>query len=556
MRKISFSTLLFFLLFSNLMAQVGELDPSFADGGILQWNVTGRMNNSDGMAVQPDGKIVIGLTGEFDQEIDLDIGVVRINPDGSVDETFGENGIFHIDNPVGSDIMYHLELLDDGSIMVGGGWASTQYDQDFLLIKLDSDGNLDPSFGEGGLAIHSVNLKEDYIRDFTFDDDGKIIAGGISYNVIGLEIRNVVSRFNANGTIDPTFGDNGNFIWNWGDTYNDIRCVEITEDRGILASGRSVPAGTDRHSIYKILEDGSAMDSTFAVNGELLAPFNGTAYGMIVHSNGSIMITGQNSGVMGNDLIILAYNQDGTPNTNFGQDGIFLIDVLSGDVGLDLIEQSDGKVIACGESGVFLGSPPRAFLSVRVTENGELDTSWGGEGYVRTENGWMAWANNIAIQADGKVLLTGPTAHDFNEMQVVRYGNFIDADGDTFGVDEDCDDMNASIYPGAEEIPNNGIDEDCDGMDLTVGIHDEELTNYFKVYPNPADNNVTIEIANSEINIELIEISDYQGKKVKSIFKTPTNQKFPIDLEQFPQGLWLITFHTNKGVLIKKVVKI
>ncbi|MCB0651262.1 MAG: T9SS type A sorting domain-containing protein [Saprospiraceae bacterium] len=606
MKKFFYTAILLLLCNPMLYSQVGELDPSFADGGILSWSASGNNNNPQGIGIQSDGKIVVTFTGAFTAPGDLDLAVTRLNTDGTVDSTFANNGIFQLANPIGVEIIYHLDILEDDAIMIGGGYAVTAYNQDFILVKLKPDGALDTSFGDNGLAIHPVQIKEDYIRDFTFTAEGKILAAGISYDSIGSEIRHVVSRFEANGVIDTTFGDHGNFIWNYGDIYNDTWNIAITDDGNIITSGKSAPFGTDRLAVYKILADGSAIDSTFAVNGEILAPFNGTAYGMIIHSNGNILITGQNSGPSGNDLIVLAYNQDGTPNTNFGQDGIFLIDVELGDVGYNLIEQPDGKIIACGQSGVLFGTPAPGFFSVRLDENGILDTSWGGTGHVTTINGWMGWAQDMAIQADGKILMTGVSAHDNNELQVVRYGNFIDVDMDTYGMGEDCNDNDFAINPGATEIPNNDIDEDCDGIALIIDLDmdgydsdkdcddnnaavnpgaveipyngldddcdattpDDDLDgDGFNLADDCDDTNAYInpnatEIPNNEIDEDcdgmdlMVGVQETALAQQFKVYPNPTNNAVTIDFDHSAVSIDFIEVRNNLGEQVKKIIEV
>jgi uncharacterized delta-60 repeat protein len=597
MQKIFTTTVLTLLFFSTLFSQVGELDPSFAENGILTWNPSGNHENCHGIAVQPDGKIVLAFTYSAPVGNSLDFAVGRINEDGSIDSTFATNGIYHLDNPIGSDLLYHLELLEDGSIMVAGGYAVEEYDQDFALLKLKSDGSPDISFGDNGLVTHKVDTKEDYARDIEFNEHGQIIVSGISYNSGEYEIRQALARFNEDGQIDSTFGNYGTLVWNYGDIYNQNYSLEIGEDGSIFTAGKSAPFGNDRLAVYKILPDGSGLDSTFATNGELLAPFGSIAYGMIIHSNGNILVTGPNYGVNGADLIVLAYNQDGTPNENFGQEGTFLIDAWPNDIGLNLIEQSDGKIIACGESGGSIFAPPaRGFFSVRMDENGILDTSWGGDGYVRTETGWMAWASDIAIQADGKVLLTGVSADANNDIQVARYGNFIDADQDGYGVDtdcndavfainpgaeetpyngldddcnsetpdddldgdgfvldDDCDDENADINPDAIEIPGNDVDENCDGF--VVGINETELAQQFKVYPNPTNDIVYIEFDTNTPAFDHIQIQDFTGRVVRNIRTNGAENKQEISLADLPQGFWMIVIPTTEGTAVKRIMK-
>ncbi len=554
MKKVFTSVLMLLSFTTSIFSQAGELDPSFADGGILTWNVSGNHNNGHGIAVQPDGKILIALTGGFPEDNEFDIGIVRINEDGSIDSTFSHDGIYHLDNPVGSDLVYHLELLDDGNIMVAGGYATEAYDQDFILIRLKSDGSPDASFGENGLAIHSIGSEEDYARCITFDQNGKILVGGISYNPDPevYEIRHVISRFNTNGSIDTTFGINGNFVWNNGGIYNETWNIEVADDGNILTSGKTSPNGTDRMCIYKVLEDGSAFDTTFANSGEMLATFGSMAYGMIIHSNGNLLITGPNYNVEGADLVVLAYDQDGALNTDFGQEGVFLIDVHAVDIGLNLIEQSDGKIIAVGESGAQLfGTPPRGFFSTRMFADGALDTSWGGEGHVTNVTGWMGWASDVAIQPDGKVLLTGVTANDYNELQVIRYGNYIDADMDGYELNEDCNDQVFEINPGAEEIANNGIDEDCDGMDLLVGIDEVNSTDLFELFPNPATTIVQLQPNPGSPTIQKLELVDYTGRVIRELDSEVRN----IPIVDLPAGIWFFRIYTNEGLFIKKLVK-
>lgn len=471
MQKISTLIIAFLLFTSLLFSQAGVLDPSFANGGIMLWDVSGGQDTGKGIAVQEDGKIVIAGSGGFTAALAFDIYVVRLNEDGSVDPTFATDGVYRYANPLGSDLLFQMDILEDGKILVAGSHGASAPNPEFLLLKLNSDGTPDTTFGTDGIKITTIDVSEDYARCFTFNDAGQIIVGGNSHKPGFGYQRNVVVRYEANGVIDSTFGTNGIFMWNNNNTYNDVHRIAMADDGNILAAGRAAPFGTDRLSVYKILADGSGLDSTWADNGAILAPFEGQAYGMIIHSNGTILLTGQNSTAMGNDLIVLAYNQDGTPKTDFGQDGVFLIDVNISEVGLSIFEQQDGKIVACGESGGTIFSPPsRAFFSVRMDENGVLDTSWGeGTGYVRTETStWMAFSNASTIQPDGKVLLTGLSAITNNDLTVIRYGNFVDQDMDTYGLGDDCNDLNFDINPGATEIPNNDVDENCDGIALVI----------------------------------------------------------------------------------------
>ena len=472
----SFTLVILFLFASRLIiAQAGILDPSFADGGIFNVDLNGSHDVPQGIALQEDGKMVVILSEDYPGVPNFDIAIVRLNSDGTIDSTFADNGIYHYINPVATDLAYHIQVLEDGKILGAGAHGTSAANPDLLLIKLNADGSPDPSFGTNGISIQPVDASEDYIRSFVVNEEGQIIAGGYSYPPGFYAARNFVARFNSNGSLDSTFAENGIFIWNDNQTFNHIHDVAFAEDGGILACGRSAPFGADRISLYKILEDGSALDSTFATNGEMLAPFEGTANGMIVHSNGNILITGNSSAINGTNLVVLAFDQGGVPIADFGIDGVSYFSAEDYNYANSIIEQVDGKIMVAGNSGgsIFTGGPPGALLSVRFEENGVIDPSWGETGYVLTPiPGTIgATANDIVIQPDGKVVLAGQHAADGgNDMVVARYGNFIDQDEDGYGIDVDCNDLVFAINPGAEEIPNNDIDEDCDGIAQVIDL--------------------------------------------------------------------------------------
>lgn len=550
-----FVLMLFFTLVSY--GQPGILDATFATDGLLQFDVAGGHDNGHGIAVQPDGKIVVTASATH-SGFSFDIVVLRLHEDGSLDTSFGDGGMYRYANANGSDLVYELTLVEDGSIFVVGGHSETPANTEMLIIKLNDKGSPDPSFGTDGVVIQTIDTSEDYAHSLAFTADGQLIVGGFSYKPGFSFKRNVLCRFDADGTLDTSFGVNGIFMWNDDDTRSEVWNIAITDDGGILASGKSTPSGTDRLSLYKVKADGSSLDSSFGTGGEVLAPFEGTAYGMIVHSNGNILLCGPSSGLMGRDLIVLAYHQNGTPNTDFGTDGIFLVNNDINDVGLNITEQSDGKIVVCGESGgTFIMPPPRAFFSVRMDENGVLDTTWGGTGMVVTDlSDLFAFANDVTMQpADGKILLTGAAAFTQNDLIVARYNNYVDADGDGFPLGEDCVDSNFDINPGAVEIPDNEIDEDCDGFDLATGIAETTLAQQFLLYPNPTKDRVYLEFTSSLLVPEWIQISAYSGKVLKTIKGDFRNGQMMMDTAEFPAGLLVFSIFTKEGVIVKRVVK-
>jgi uncharacterized delta-60 repeat protein len=473
-------TILFSILFAGVSAyaQPGTLDSSFVGTGILLTDISGGTETSSDIIVQPDGKILVAMAADYDpSSLSFDFVVMRFQEDGTVDSSFAVNGIYHYENPLGSDIPYDMELLDDGSIFVAGSYSGMAGDADFMVIKLDADGNPDPAFGQDGAVVYSVDAGLDYARGIAVRADGKILLAGYSHVPNFSFKRDVVMRLHSDGALDTIFGNNGIFMWNDNSTSNELYAVIEAPDGGILTSGFANPGGTNRIALYKVLEDGQGLDTLFGNNGEVLAPIEGKGYGLLMHPNGNILVGGNSfNNATGSDFAVLAYNQDGSPNTNFGNNGSFFGDADVLDYGLDIAIQSDGKILISGESGQGFLGPPRRFTTARCDADGILDTSWGDNGIVKTVTSTVfAFANAVTVQpADGKVLVTGASASSGgNDLTIVRYGNFIDADMDGYSVAEDCDDNNMDVNPGAPETPYNGIDDDCNPMTPDDDLDDD-----------------------------------------------------------------------------------
>jgi uncharacterized delta-60 repeat protein len=471
MNKIFTLTFLLGCLVFSANAQDGGLDSTFAQTGVLLLDFIQANETANDVVIQDDGKIVVLASGSYGSN-NLNVEMVRLLENGTIDSTFANNGYFFVDNPAGSDIPYDLDLQDDGSFLIAGDYANTTNNLSMAVYKVTAEGVLDSMFGTNGVATLAIDTMQDYARTLEVAADGSIFVGGVS-QIPGFSFyRSVVGKFTATGVVDSTFGTNGAFVWNADSIITDIRSMEIMPDGHLLVSGRAKPAGTDRISLYKVLNDGSGLDASFGTDGGVLAPYQGTGFDIAIHPNGNILVTGQNSTNQGDNLVLAAYDQNGAPVADFGTNGVSFVDADINDRGFSILVQPDGKIIASGESGgTFFQGGPRQFMAARFDAMGVPDSTWGENGVVRTLTSTIfAFSNGSALQPDGKVILVGASATPTtqNDLTVVRYNNFIDADMDGFSIADDCDDFNADINPDAEEIPNNDIDENCDNEILVI----------------------------------------------------------------------------------------
>jgi uncharacterized delta-60 repeat protein len=209
----------------------GSVDRSFGTDGLAIADmldyVEGMGEEVRALAVQADGKVVaVGYVGKYNEshrgEQDTsDMGVVRFNPDGSVDETFGRQLInfprFDADHPriEGAN---EVVLQPDGKVLVGGttgGWAGDRPKSAFALLRLNADGSPDTTFGDGGKLMTPFPMAPDPIDLRGMNDggslhhlallgDGRIVAVG---TVASANI--ALARYTADGRLDPSFGNGG-----------------------------------------------------------------------------------------------------------------------------------------------------------------------------------------------------------------------------------------------------------------------------------------------------------------------------------------------------------
>lgn len=413
-----------FLGLSNATGQDGTLDSTFAENGILAIDFSKKTDTGHGLAIQPDGKILVSMSGNLTGT--FDIVVVRLLEDGSFDTTFADKGIYAYGAPNFTDLNYGITLAEDGSIFAFGGYGVSAPNTDLVIIKLDPYGVPDPTFGTDGVFLYPYGEGEEYVHAVTIAPDGKILYAG-NTSVPGFSLSShLVGRLHPDGTIDTSFGDQGFYQWNDVGTTNETWDIELLADGSMLTCGKNVPAGKNRPCLYKLLPDATGIDSTFGINGFIEAPYEGSANQMAIHPNGRILLAASDLTSQGYNIVVLAYDQDGVEDLTFGTDGVVQVDNDITDYASFIVVQDDGKIIVGGESGgtLFMGNK-RGYFTVRMNEDGIIDPSWGGTGMVTTQTSdFFAFANDCAIQPDGRVLVTGASAtNSGNDCVVVRYNN-------------------------------------------------------------------------------------------------------------------------------------
>jgi uncharacterized delta-60 repeat protein len=347
---------------------------------------------------------------------------------GDLDLTFGTGGTVLSENPEpGYDYDLALALIrqPDGKLVAAGRSRSN-----FALARFTSNGVLDTTFGSGGWVTTDFAGGSDEIRALGIQPDGKLVAAG--YAGVGNFNDFALARYNANGTLDPTFGTGGKVTTHFGAGSSTASAMVIRPNGKLLVGGSSGSANP-RFTVVRFNPNGS-LDASYGTGGAAITDFapGGEHIHALVHvGSGKVVAAGYASSVGGSDFALVRYSAGGVLDTTFGVAGKTITDfAVSSDYAQALALRTDGKLVA---GGVSNGN----FALGRYTSAGLLDTTFGTAGKVTTDFGESDEVNALVLQG-GKILAAGstgvsiPEVYTAVEWALARYyaGGTLDA---TFG---------------------------------------------------------------------------------------------------------------------------
>ncbi len=235
----------------------GSLDLGFGTSG----KVTTDFGSSDeayGVTMQSDGKIL--LAGRRYGTGGKGIALARYHADGSLDTSFGVGGLVTTSVGTVGDAAYSIALQSDGKIVVGGR-SHNGTANDFVLLRYSTDGVLDPQFGTEGKVITDIAQDSDIGFSLAIQRDGKILLGGSIYNGNASEM--AIVRYHADGTLDSAFGNSGKVITSIGANGSQAWGISVQLDGKILLVGSSSSGMNSDIALVRYKENGS-LDTRFA----------------------------------------------------------------------------------------------------------------------------------------------------------------------------------------------------------------------------------------------------------------------------------------------------
>jgi uncharacterized delta-60 repeat protein len=419
----------------------GDLDPAFGSAGKVMTDFANSTDIANAVALQADGKIVVvGTTYINNDYSGEDFAIARYNPNGTLDATFGTNGKVTTDFPGLAAVASAVVVQPDGKILVAGGaFPQFTFAGDFKVARYNPNGSLDTTFGSGGIVTTSFPGQGSYAFSLALQPDGKIIAAGTDFvNFSSDDSSNTdfaLARYRPDGTPDSTFGSGGQITTDFDGFNDDVFSVLVQPDGKIVAVGSAKnPVNYYDFALVRYLATG-AIDTTFGSAGRVRTDFGAhnfdQARAAVLQPDGKIVAAGfaisQNGGVQ--NFAVARYGSNGVLDPAFGSGGKRQIDFGSCCQSANrVLLQDDGKIIVVGYPNTE--SSDSDFLLARLSSNGTLDATFGGDGRVRTSFGDLnGGANGAVLQPDGKIVAVGFQATNTSKWAQFAMARYLDSPG-------------------------------------------------------------------------------------------------------------------------------
>jgi uncharacterized delta-60 repeat protein len=422
------------------------------------------------------------------------------------------------------------------------------------------------------------------LSSIALQSDGKIVVAGNLFNSSFTISHFVLVRYNTNGLLDTTFGIDGRVITNLSDKLDKITSIVIQNDGKILASGTtSDDSNFSDFSIVRYNSDGT-LDPSFGNNGITITSIRtwDFGYAMVLQDNNSIVVSGSTSNefnpVFGPDydFLVLKYDKYGVLDATFGNGGSIIIGTTeANEKALSVNILPDGKIVIGGEHHIMKYS----FMISQLLPNGDLDTSFGNNGVVLNEL-TSQFIESVAMQTDGKFLITeyngtgGCCSADIKLIRFLADGNF----DYTFGSNgivttnflNENNQANSIAIQDDGKIIIGGISGNQIHYDYGLARFNSELAlsnpinsigiNTFLAYPNPVNQSINLDFSLQDSQKISVDLFNINGVKVANLLNNIefssgfTSQNLPLP-ETLSKGVYFLSISNGTLLSNMKIVK-
>ena len=288
----------------------GTLDVNFNGTGKVITAIGSGNAAAYSVALQSDGKIVVA--GRCSNGTNTDFCLARYLASGALDMSLNSTGTVITTIGSGNDVARGVALQPDGKIVVAG-YCSNGTTYDFCLARYLASGTLDVSFNGSGTVITPIGVGDDYAISLALQPDGKIIVAGVCSN--GANSDFCLARYLANGTFDTSFNSTGKVITPIGSSDDYGYSVALQPDGKIVVAGYCVSGANLDFCLARYLANGT-LDASFGSTGKVITAIGSStdvANSAALQPDGKIVVAGYCSNGSNDDFCLARY--DGGPNT-------------------------------------------------------------------------------------------------------------------------------------------------------------------------------------------------------------------------------------------------
>ncbi|MCF6203041.1 MAG: DUF4347 domain-containing protein, partial [Methylococcaceae bacterium] len=370
-------------------------------------------DDAESTVVQPDGRILVA--GHTLNGSNRDFALTRYNADGSLDTSFGTGGTVTTDLGSNHDYAKSITVQADGRILVTGDTYNGS-NSDFALVRYNTDGSLDTSFDTDGIVTTDIGSGLEKGESVTVQADGRILVAGYTG---GGDF--ALMRYNTNGSLDASFGSGGIVTTAVGSGTDEGYDLAVQTDGRILMTGYSDNGSNNDFALVRYNTDGS-LDTSFGTNGTVTTPIgnNDVATGVSIQTDGRIIVAGYSHNGTDSDFALVRYDSDGNLDSSFGTGGIVTTAVGTvTDMGRSVFVQDDGRIVVAGISS-------DDFAVVRYNADGSLDTDFNGTNTLNASPAFTEDGPAVVLDANVQVFDDElSSTDDFNgaTLELVRHGS-------------------------------------------------------------------------------------------------------------------------------------
>jgi uncharacterized delta-60 repeat protein len=393
-------------------AAPGELDTAgFATPNGFAFVEVGALGTGRAAAqIQSDGKLLIA--GHCEIAASVDFCIVRYNTDGTLDETFGNAGKVTQSITASSDFGLALAIQPNGRFLVAGECAASLIDTDFCAARFLANGELDTSFGGVGFVRLSIGAgltagsSIDRATKIVVQNDNKIVLAG--YCAAATGNRFCMARYSDAGVLDSTFDGDGIVYPSALSTDDRINAIAIQTDGKIVLAGNCLNGTTANACVARFNGNGT-LDDTFGTTGAGFVPLgSGSAEfsDISLTTSGEIVVVGRC--IAGGSISFCAarLTASGALDTNFGSGGVAAVSFDAMDATPTATALQANGKIVL--AGYCSDGLTDVFCLARLSASGSLDLTFNTTGRVTTTLASNgSLANDVLVQSDGKIVAVG-----------------------------------------------------------------------------------------------------------------------------------------------------